>query len=143
MGGKAVFWYYIAMTNKELIQKAKGVAKLNKLSEYAVAGEVGSALITDKGNVYIGVSIHAVSGVGFCAEHAAIASMLTHGESRIDKIVAVDGSGYILPPCGRCREIIYQINHQNTETDVILKDKILKIKDLLPERWQEVYPTSP
>lgn len=128
------------MTNKELIQKAKKVTKLVKLSDEVVVGEVGSALITDKGNVYAGVSINATCGVGFCAEHSAIANMITNGESRINKIVALDGDGKILPPCGRCREIIFQVNHRNTQTDVVLgKDKIQKIKDLLPERWQNKY----
>src|SRR3989344_8018772 len=128
------------MNNDELIQKAKEITKLNKLSDEAVAGEVGSALITDKGNVYTGVSIHAACGIGFCAEHAAIADMLKHGESRISKIVALDGDGVILSPCGRCREIIFQINHKNTETEVIIgENKLVKIKKLLPERWQEKY----
>lgn len=128
------------MTHEELVQKAKEITKLNKLSDEAIAGEVGSALVTDKGNVYLGVSIHASCGIGFCAEHSAIASMITQGESRIDKIVALDSGGRILPPCGRCREMIVQVNHQNIETEVILgKNKILKIKDLLPERWQDKY----
>lgn len=128
------------MTNSELIKRAKKITKLNKLSDEAVAGEVGSALITDKGNVYTGVSIHAACGIGFCAEHAAIADMIKRGESRISKIVALDGDGVILSPCGRCREIIFQINHKNTETDVIVgNNKLMKIKKLLPERWQERY----
>lgn len=130
----------MSLTNEELIKEAQKVTKLNKLSDEAIAGEVGSALITDKGSVYTGVSIHAASGVGFCAEHSAISEAIKNGESRIIKIVALDGKGIILPPCGRCREIIFQVNHDNTETDVILeKNKTLKIKDLLPERWQEKY----
>jgi len=128
------------MTNSELIKRAKKITKLNKLSDEAVAGEVGSALVTDKGNVYTGICIHAASGIGFCAEHAAIADMIKHGESRISKIVALNGDGIILPPCGRCREIIFQINHKNTETEVIIgENKLVKIKKLLPERWQEKY----
>lgn len=130
----------MSLTNEELIKEAQKVTKPNKLSDEVIAGEVGSALVTDKENVYTGVSIHAASGVGFCAEHSAIAEAIKHGESRIVKIVALDGEGNILPPCGRCREIIFQINHNNTETDVILeKGRVLKIKDLLPERWQERY----
>lgn len=128
------------MTNEEIIQKAKEIVKLNQLSDEAIAGEVGSALVTDKGNFYTGVSIHAASGVGFCAEHSAIADMIKHGESRIDKIVALDGDGKILPPCGRCREMIFQINHRNIETDVLLdNNRTTKINDLLPERWQDKY----
>ena len=99
------------MNNDELIQKAKEITKLNKLSDEAVAGEVGSALITDKGNVYTGISIHAASGVGFCAEHSAVAEMLKHGESRIAKIIALDGDDRILPPCGRRIGMNFQGNH--------------------------------
>lgn len=123
------------MTNKELINKAREITKLNQLSDEAVAGEVGSALITDKGNLYIGVSISAACGVGFCAEHNAIGSMLTNEESRIEKIVAVGGGGEVVTPCGRCREIIYQVNYSNMETDVILdEDNVKKLKELLPDR---------
>lgn len=47
--------------------------------------------------------------MGFCAEHAAIAAMITAGENRIVKLVAVSSSDGIIPPCGRCREFINQI----------------------------------
>jgi cytidine deaminase len=70
--------------------------------------------------------------------------MVTSGEYRITKIVAVwrdNGNGklYVLPPCGRCREFIRQIDEANLETEVILaKDKTVKLKDLLPyHEWPE------
>ena len=46
--------------------------------------------------------------MGFCAEHAAIAAMITAGENRITKVIAVYEDGTIIPPCGRCREFICQ-----------------------------------
>ena len=52
---------------------------------------VGCALVTEKGNVHLGVCIDVSCGIGFCAEHGAIAAMLMNGESRIAKIVAVWG----------------------------------------------------
>ena len=36
-----------------------------------------------------GVCIDVSSGIGFCAEYAAVAAMITAGESEIDTIVAV------------------------------------------------------
>jgi len=51
--------------------------------------DVGCALITDKDNVYLGVCIDTGSGTGFCAEHSAIAAMVTAGEFKIKKLVAV------------------------------------------------------
>lgn len=125
------------MTNQELIQKAKDLVKPTKLSGETVSGEVGSALVTDKGNVYVGVSIHASCGIGFCGEHNAIGAMLTAGESRIETIVSVGEGGKVLSPCGRCREMMYQVNMDNADTNIILgEDKVMKLKDLLPEYWQ-------
>ena len=90
---KAVFCYDIDMNNEELIQKAKSVAITKQIAEETAVGEVGAALITDKGNVYTGASIHAPSGLGFCGEASAIAAMITNGENRIKTIVATDGQG--------------------------------------------------
>jgi cytidine deaminase len=127
------------ITNNELIEKAKQVAKLHKVSKDVRIGDVGCALITDKGNIYFGVSIHASCGIGFCAEHSAIASMVTNSEYKIKKIVAVSSDGSILPPCGRCRELMYQINENNWNTEIIVeKNKTKKLKDLLPDPWQKI-----
>ncbi|MBA7554547.1 hypothetical protein ES705_47171 [subsurface metagenome] len=107
-------------------------------TEDVIIGEVGCALVTDKDNIYIGASIHACCGIGFCAEHSAIASMVTNGEYRIKKIVAVSGDGAVLPPCGRCRELMYQINEDNWNTEIIVGEtRVVKLKDLLPEPWQK------
>jgi cytidine deaminase len=122
----------------ELIRKAKGTAKLRKASDYVKTGEVGCALVSGKGNLFLGVSIDAPCGIGFCAEHAAIASMITDGEYRIKKIVAVCSDGTILPPCGRCRELMYQIDGKNLDADIIIdKNRVAKLKELLPEPWQK------
>lgn len=74
--------------------------------------------------------------MGFCAEHAAIAAMITAGESRIVKIVAVSERTGVIPPCGRCREFMYQINHANLHTEIQLKDASVILESLLPERWE-------
>ena len=122
--------------NKELIRKAKELVHPRQLVGETVAGEVGSALITDKGNIYVGISIHASCGIGVCGEHTAIGNMLTNGETRIQTIVAAGVEG-IHRPCGRCRELMYQIDINNAETDVIIdEDEIVKLKDLLPKYWQ-------
>jgi len=64
--------------------------------------------------------------------------MVTNGEYRIKKIVAVSGDGAVLPPCGRCRELIYQINEDNWNTEIILGEtRVVKLEDLLPEPWQK------
>jgi cytidine deaminase len=124
------------ISNGELIEKAKSVVKSRKIKHGFTVGDVGCALITDKGNVYLGVSIDTCCGIGFCAEHSAIAAMVTHGEHVIKKIVAVVEDGTPISPCGRCREFMHQIHEENIEAEVIIgKNKSVKLKDLLPLPW--------
>ncbi len=84
----------------ELYQKALAVLHPRQVSEDIEAGGVAAALVTDQGNVYQGVCIDTACSMGFCAEHAAIAAMLTAGENRVEKIVAVNWNRDILPPAG-------------------------------------------
>lgn len=129
------------MTNEELIGKAQAIVNPRKIAHGLAVGDVGCALLTDKGNLHVGVCIDAVAGIGFCAEHSAIASMVTHGEQSIRMIVAVMGDGTILPPCGRCRELMHQIDISNIDrTEVLLGGgKVVKLRELLPHPWDEVF----
>lgn len=127
------------MTREELIEQACRVAGDYKSSEDCTSGSVGAALVTRSGSVYTGVCIDTACGLGFCAEHSAIAEMLKHKESEISMIVAVTAKKTILPPCGRCREFVYQVNHSNLDTEVILGTRTVLLSDLLPERWQETW----
>ena len=76
----------------ELYEKAKSVLNPRRLSESAEAGGVGAAILSGSGSVYVGVCVDTGSSMGFCAEHAAAAAMITAGESRVVKMVAVDWS---------------------------------------------------
>ena len=129
------------MTDEELIQKARSVVNPRQIEHGCTVGDVGCALLTERGNLHVGVSIDASGGMGFCAEHSAIASMVTHGEQSISKIVAVLGDGTILPPCGRCREFMRQVDGSNLErTEVLMGgERTLKLRDLLPHPWDEVF----
>ncbi len=100
-------------------------------------GDVGSTLVTEAGNLYSGVCVDTGSGTGYCAELAAIAAMVTAGEHRIAKIVAVwrseTGELHVLPPCGRCREFIRQVDPGNLDTRVVLgRNRSVPLRDLLP-----------
>tara|TARA_B100000686_G_C16297903_1_gene716966 strand:+ start:241 stop:642 length:402 start_codon:yes stop_codon:yes gene_type:complete len=124
------------MTTKQIIEEAIQVIKPKKFGDSEI-GMVGCALITDKDTIFKGVCIHTVCGMGFCAEHTAIGQMVTQGEYKIKKIVAVykntGGEISILAPCGRCREFMYQTNEENLDTDVVLDiNNVVKLKELLP-----------
>ena len=123
----------------ELYQQAKSVLNPRRLSDEAEAGGVGAALLTESGRVYTGVCIDTSSSMGFCAEHAAAAAMVTAGESRVVKMVAVLWDGKILPPCGRCREFISQLHPNNPDAEVIVGlGKIVLLRELLPYDWRSV-----
>ena len=126
----------MSLSNQDLIDRAASVLNPTKLKDFLL-GDVGCALETEAGNVYLGVCMDISSGIGFCAEHSAIAAMVTAGEFKIKRIVAVwrDETGlHVLSPCGRCREFMRQIDESNIhETDVIMDvDKVLKLSELLP-----------
>lgn len=129
------------LTNREMIEKARTVLKPRELFLGNNAGDVACALMSSGGNLYLGVCMDISSGIGFCAEHAAIAAMITVGESSIAKIVAVWGEDTVLPPCGRCRELMYEIDAANLEsTEVILgENQIVRLKELLPHPYHEVW----
>jgi cytidine deaminase len=131
------------LTNVEMIEHAKTVLRPRTLSHENTAGDVACALLSSGGKLYLGVSIDVGSGIGFCAEQSAIAAMITAGESSISKIVAVLGDNTVLPPCGRCREFMYQIDKTNlTLADVILgEDRVVRLEELLPHPWDETWKT--
>lgn len=120
----------------KLYQKAVEVLNPRQVSESLEAGGVAAALVTDKGNVYRGVCIDTACSLGFCAEHAAVAAMLTAGEDRVEKNVAVGSQGDIMPPCGRCRELLMQLGNPDALV-LVAEDTAVKVKDLLPFYWQE------
>lgn len=125
------------VTDEELIQKAKSLLKPIKIRHGFTAADVGCALLTKKGDVYLGVCIDAIAGMGFCAEQSAIAAMITAGEYRIKKIVAVSEFG-IIPPYGKCREFMHQIHDENLDADVIIANgKTVKLRELLPFLWDK------
>jgi len=126
------------MTFDELYYKAKSVINKRELSEFASAGGVGAAILSESGTIYTGVCIDTACSMGFCAEHAAAASMVTNGESRIIKMIAISSKGNIMPPCGRCREFISQLHPDNINTEVMVdEDVIVTLKELMPYDWRK------
>jgi cytidine deaminase len=125
------------MTFDELYERARAVVNPWRLSEDAESGGVGAALLTEAGNVYTGVCIDTACSMGFCAEHAAAAAMITARENRVVMMVAVGWDGRVFPPCGRCREFISQLHPDNRQAQVLVApDTVVTLAELLPYRWQ-------
>ena len=122
----------------ELIAAARRVQGQFSLGRDFVAGGVGAAVRGRSGRVYTGLCLDLACGLGFCAEQAAVADMLKHRESDVEAVVAVGAGGVILAPCGRCRELLAQINPGNLACRVVLgEDRVVTLRSLLPEHWLE------
>jgi len=127
----------ITMDFDELYRQARSVIRPRKLSSDADAGGVGAALLSESGKVYLGVCIDTACSMGFCAEHAAAAAMVTAGENRVLKMIAVGSEGNIMPPCGRCREFISQLHDDNLNAQVLVAEGVVvPLRELLPYDWR-------
>ena len=128
------------MTIHELIQEAYSVTGTYKPSKECESGSVGAALLTKAGNIYTGICIDTACSLGFCAEHAAIAEMLKHKESEIVMLAAINEKKQIAPPCGRCRELIAQVNKTNMNAKIIISEnETITLKELLPHHWLDIW----
>jgi cytidine deaminase len=122
------------MNEAELVDIATGLAGEFRTSDDCVAGGVAAAILSASGRIYTGVCIDTACGMGFCAEHAAVAEMLKSRESAIALVVAVSAADGIIAPCGRCRELMWQVNSQNRGARVIIgADRTLTLAELLPQ----------
>lgn len=120
------------MNFDELYHIASELSKEININTKSSYGKVAVACLTDNNNLYTGLCFKTTCNVGFCAETSVIAQMLLKGETRITKLVAVYNGSELISPCGKCREQIYQLNHNNLKCEILLKDKIVLLNDLLP-----------
>ncbi len=120
-----------------IAEAARLVGEFGLLKPSIKAGDVGAALVTDRGTLYTGISLDMGCGIGFCAEHAAVAEMLKQRETCVRRIVAVDRQD-VVAPCGRCRELLLQVDRRNMDCEVLLPGgRRRTLRELLPEAWLE------
>lgn len=122
----------------ELYNAARKVQNDRSISPFINAGGVAAAILTRKGNIYVGVCIDMACTLGMCAERNAIANMITNGESQIDKVVAVMEDGSVGSPCGACREYMMQLDKDSGEIEILIdleELKTAKLKELIPDWW--------
>lgn len=129
------------MDNKwnELYIAAKTVLNPRKISEWMEAGGVSAAIKSESGKIYTGVCIDGACSLGICAERNAIFNMITNGESKIKKVIAINYEGKALAPCGACRELMTQLMPNDYKEIEIMLDyenkRIDKLGQLTPEWW--------
>ena len=93
------------VTFDQLREKAKSVYNPRKLSEFVEAGGVGAAILSESGKIYTGVCIDTACSMGFCAEHAAAAAMITAGENRVLKWSRSAGMARLCRPAGAAESL--------------------------------------
>lgn len=123
---------------EKLYDAARSVQNGRMISPFVEAGGVAAAILTKAGNIYVGVCIDTACSLGMCAERNAMANMLTNGESRIDKLVAVMPDGKVGMPCGACREFMMQLDRQSGEIEILTdleRRKTVRLKELVPDWW--------
>ncbi len=70
---------------------------------------VGAALRAKSGRVYTGCNVeNATYGLTVCAERVAIFKAISEGERGFDAIAVVADTDVLTPPCGACRQIIWE-----------------------------------
>jgi len=70
---------------------------------------VGAAVRTKSGRTFGGCNVENASyGLTICAERVAIFKAISEGESEFDAIAVVADTDELTPPCGACRQIIWE-----------------------------------
>ena len=115
------------------------VAAARRAREHAVADfshfKVGAALETDRGEIITGCNIeNATYGLTICAERVAIFKALSEGRRTFVRIAVVADTDRPTPPCGACRQIIWEFCG---DVEVIIADlaevkTTMRMADLLP-----------
>lgn len=99
---------------------------------------VGAAVKTESGKVYTGCNIESSSyGLTVCAERVAIWKALSEGERHFTELAVVADTETLTPPCGTCRQIIWEFARAATIIFANLKGETetFQIAELLPRAF--------
>lgn len=101
---------------------------------------VGAALEDSDGRVWPGCNVESASyGLTICAERTALFTAIANGVRSFRRILVVaESKGEPTPPCGACRQVLYDFC--GPELEVILQDlsgrrKSFRLAQLLPEAF--------
>ena len=102
--------------------------------------QVGAALKTATGEIVTGCNIENASyGLTMCAERVAVYKAISEGLTDFDSVAVVADAERITPPCGPCRQILWEFGGNLTVHMVNLKGRTrtMRLKDLLPLPFDE------
>lgn len=127
------------MSDKREVQidEAAKEARLQSVAPFS-RFMVGAAVKTQSGKVYTGCNIESASyGLTVCAERVAIWKALSEGEREFTELSVVADTESLTPPCGTCRQIIWEFCKNATIKLMNLHgdSEIVSIRDLLPRAF--------
>jgi cytidine deaminase len=100
--------------------------------------KVGAAVETKSGKIFTGCNVENASyGLTVCAERVAIFKAISEGETEFTQIAVVADTPALTPPCGACRQIIWEFCG---DVPVIFSNldgvtETLQMKELLPRAF--------
>lgn len=124
------------MTKEKLIDAANEARK-QAFAPYSNF-QVGAALETSAGEIVKGCNIESATyGLTVCAERVAIWKAVSEGKKDFKTIAVVVDTEDLTPPCGACRQIIWEFCGDIPVIMANLKGKseTVQMKDLLPKAF--------
>ena len=130
------------MSNEiEKLVKAATEARENAVATFSHF-KVGAALETKNGEIITGCNIENASyGLTLCAERVAIFKAVSEGKREFSRIAVVADTADLTPPCGACRQIIWEFCGDAEVTLVNLRGKTerFRMKDLFPRPFDDSF----
>lgn len=123
-------------SDKELVEAARAVRE-NAYAPFSKF-KVGAALETDDGQIIVGSNVESASyGLTVCAERVAVWNAISQGKRKVVKIAVVADTEELTPPCGVCRQIIWEFGGDIPVLFANLDGKVetVQMKDLLPRAF--------
>jgi cytidine deaminase len=97
---------------------------------------VGAALRATSGRIFGGCNVeNATYGLTVCAERVALLKAISEGERGFDAIAVVTDADSLTPPCGACRQLIWEFCGDVPVILANLKGKVetISMRDLFPK----------
>jgi cytidine deaminase len=95
---------------------------------------VGAAALCDDGRVVTGCNVENASyGLGLCAECTLAGQLRLTGGGRLVAVACRSGTGELLMPCGRCRQVLYEFGGPGCLLDT--PRGILPLGEMLPDAF--------
>jgi cytidine deaminase len=95
---------------------------------------VGAAALCDDGRIVTGCNVENASyGLGLCAECTMAGQLRLTGGGRFVAVACRSGTGELLMPCGRCRQILYELGGPDCLLDT--PRGVVTLADALPDAF--------